>query len=124
MKAWSDWEIIRRQVAIGGRILDKDNQPLAGVHVTITSMPEVFKRSVEACSKAVKAGWDELGQRLDRVASRRDGIYFFLDLPEGKYTLKAIDIKSGKQEDKRVSISWDKKQKIKMAYTDFKLSAE
>ena len=31
MKTWSDWEITRRQVAIGGRILDKDNLPMAGV---------------------------------------------------------------------------------------------
>lgn len=123
MKVWSDWEIIRRQVAIGGRVVDNDNKPMAGVHVTITSMPKGFKQSVEAAFDAAGAEWNNLEERQDRVRSRLDGIYFFLDLPEGKYTLKAIDLQSGKQDAKSVSISWDKKQNIKMAQTNFKLSA-
>jgi hypothetical protein len=122
VKAWSDWEIIRRQVAIGGRIQDKDDQPMTGVQVTLTSMPKGFKQLVEAASGAVEAGWDELEQRMDRVTSRIDGIYYFLDLPEGKYTLKAIDLKSGKQAEKRVSIACDKEQNIKMAQADFRIS--
>lgn len=124
MKAWSEWEIIRRQVAIGGRILDTHNKPLAGVQVTITSMPKGFKKSVEAVSGAAEAGWEDLDQRLDRVTSRMDGIYFFLDLPEGKYNLNAVDLQSGKQAEKHVSLSWDKKKNIEMAQADFKIPAE
>ena len=124
MKAWSDWEIIRRQVAIGGRVVDENNNPAAGVQVTITSMPKGFKQSVEAAFDTAGAEWDNLEERQDRMRSRLDGIYFFLELPEGKYTLKAIDLQSGEQDEKSVSISRDKKQNIKMTQADFRISAE
>jgi hypothetical protein len=124
VKAWSEWEIIRRQVAIGGRVVDENNNPVAGVLVTITSMPKGFKQSVEAAFDAVGAQWDDQEERQDRARSRLDGIYFFLDLPEGKYTLKAIDLQSGEQDEKSVSISRDKKQNIKMTQADFRISAE
>jgi hypothetical protein len=104
MKTWSDWEIIRRQVAIGGCVADENNNPVAGVQVTIISMPVGFKQSVEAASSIAGAEWNELEQRLDRVISGMDGIYFFLDLPEGKYTLAAIVKQSGKKDEKRVSV--------------------
>ncbi len=124
MKAWSDWEIIRRQVAIGGRVVDENNNPAAGVQVTITSMPKGFKQSVEAAFDTAGAEWDNLEERQDRMRSRLDGIYFFLELPEGKYTLKAIDLQSGEQDEKSVSISRYKKQNIKMTQADFRISAE
>ena len=122
MKAWSDWEIVRRQVAIGGRILDKNNLPMAGVYVTLTNIPGGVKKSAETASGAAGAGWNDLEEGRDRVLSRLDGIYFFLDLPQGKYTLKAIDLRSGNQDEKSVSVSWDKKQNIKMAQADFRIS--
>ena len=123
MKRWSDWEIIRRQVAVGGRILDKDNQPMAGVQVTIASTPKGFKPSVEAAFSAAGPGWNDLEERLQRTFSQLDGIYYFLDLPEGKYTLQAIDFQSGKQDEKRVSVSWDNKKNIKMTQANLKILA-
>ena len=96
---------------------------LASAQVTITSMPGEYKRQLGVAFSEAGAGWDDLEERQDCARSRLDGIYFFLDLPEGKYTLKAIDFKSGKQDEKRVSVSWDKKQNIRVAQADFKISA-
>ena len=122
MKAWSDWEIIRRQVAIGGRVVDENNNPVAETQVTITSMPGGFKRQLEGAVRQAGAGWDDLEERLDRARSRLDGIYFFLDLPGGKYSVAAVDTQSGKKDEKSVAVKWDKKQNIKMAQADFKLT--
>ena len=123
MKTWYDWQIIRRQVAIGGRVVDGNNNPLAGVEITITSMPEGFKRRLAAAANGLRDRWVDLAERQGRARSRLDGIYFFLDLPEGSYTLSATDPKTGKQVEKSTSVSWDEKLNIKMKRADFKLSA-
>jgi hypothetical protein len=102
VKAWTDWEIMRRQVAISGRVVDEDNKPVAGAQVT---------------------GWEDLEERLDRTLARLDGLYYFLDLPEGRYTLSAIDPRSGKHDEKSTSFSKDREHNINLAQADFKLSA-
>ena len=122
MKTGSDWQIIRRQVAIGGRVVNENNTPVAGAQITIKSMPDGFKRQLEGAVSEAGAGWVDQEERQDRARSRLDGIYFFLDLPEGSYTLSAIDPQTGKQDQKSVSVSRDKKQSIKMTRADFKLS--
>ena len=122
MKTGSDWQIIRRQVAIGGRVVNENNTPVAGAQITIKSMPDGFKRQLEGAVSEAGAGWVDQEERQDRARSRLDGIYFFLDLPEGSYTLSAIDPQTGKQDQKSVSVSRDKKQNIKMIRADFKLS--
>ena len=123
MKDWSDWQIIRRQVAIGGRIVDENDQPVPGVQVTITAMPKVFKVWMQGAISAAQTDWDELGERPDRRLSRSDGIYFFLDLPEGKYTLHAIDPRSGNHAETSIAVGWDKKGNIDMGQADFTLSS-
>ena len=123
MKAWTDWEIIRRQVAISGRVVDEDNNPVARAQITITSKLNEFKRQIEGAVSTVETGWEDLEERLDRTFARLDGIYYFLDLPEGRYTLSAIDPRSGKHDEKRASFSRDKKHNINLAQADFKLSA-
>lgn len=123
MKAWTDWEIMRRQVAISGRVVDEDNKPVAGAQVTITSKPNEFKRQVEGAVSDVETGWEDLEERLDRTLARLDGLYYFLDLPEGRYTLSAIDPRSGKHDEKSTSFSKDREHNINLAQADFKLSA-
>lgn len=122
MKTGSDWQIIRRQVAIGGRVVNENNNPVAGAQITIKSMPDGFKRQLEGAISEAGAGWLDQEERQDRARSRLDGIYFFLDLPKGSYTLGAVDPQTGQQGEKRASVTMDKKKNLKMARTDFKLS--
>src|SRR5262249_761082 len=85
-KVMSVWQTARHQVAIAGRVLDAETgKPLAGVLINIVSMPVAFRRKVELLSKSPAA----LTERVDRTRSRADGLFYFLDLPEGKYTLSA-----------------------------------
>ena len=121
MSDWSAWETIRRQVAIGGRVVDEHGGPVAGAQVAITSMPESFKPTVAAAAdkgKDCQAG----EERPDCVVARTDGVFFFLDLPEGRYKIRAVDERSGRAAEKSARVSIDKAQTIKLARVDFKLS--
>ena len=59
---WSDWEPIRRQVTLCGRVLSV--APLDTVEVVA-----------------------ERGTIVQSATLRHDGIYYFLDLPPGDYTV-------------------------------------
>ncbi len=85
-------------------------------------MPKEFELRLESAAATLGADRDDPQERLDCEVSRADGLYFFLDLPEGKYSLKAIDPKTGTQDGKSVSVSKDKKQNIKMEQADFTLA--
>jgi hypothetical protein len=122
VKAWSDWEIIRRQVAIGGRVVDANNQPVGGVQVTLGSIPVKLKRQAKGRVDVRAAGREDLEQRPDRTLSQPDGVYFFLDLPEGTYTVSATEFRTGKHGQKSASIVLDKQRNLKMAQADLKLS--
>lgn len=124
MKAWTDWEIVRHQVAIGGCVLDASNKPIAQAQVIIMSMPEEFSLRVEGAARAAGTNWEDLDERLDRTLSRADGIFYFLDLPAGRYTVRAIDPRSGAKDEKSVSVTRDQDGKVDMAVADFKLSAD
>lgn len=114
MRAWTDWEIIRRQVTIGGRVVGSHNQPLVGVKMTLTSLPDSFKPQVEGAARAMEGRWEELEQRPDRFTTRSAGMYYFLDLPEGKYHLQAYDSKTQKQDDMEVIVAKGKKEYLKV----------
>jgi hypothetical protein len=64
---WGDWEVIRRQVAVCGRVI-ADPDAIAAMDARI-----------------------EGSQVVDTVTPRFDGIYFFLDLPSGHYTVTVSD---------------------------------
>ena len=122
MKAWTDWEIARHQVAIGGRVVDEGDLAVAGAEVTITVMPEEFQRKIAGTAETAGGGWKDSDRRLDRSCAKADGIYYFLDLPAGKYTVKGVDKRSGARAEKTVSVLWDKDGKVAMAVADLKLS--
>ena len=119
MIALTEWQIVRHQVAIGGCVVDVDGQPVAKAEIMITSMPDRFKRLLEGAAAAAK-DWEQAKRRLDRTVVENDGFYYFLDLPVGKYRVRAADPKSGKHSEKTVSVSKDEAQNIKMARADFK----
>lgn len=122
MKDWSEWEIIRRQVAIGGQVVNEHGEPVAGVPVTITSMPKSFKARVTVAAEAAGAAWQSDVERLDYTVARSDGIFFFLDLPEGRYTVTAADGGSGRKAEKSVAVSIEDEESIKVTHADLKLA--
>jgi hypothetical protein len=109
VKAWADWEITRRQVAIGGRVLDEDDRPAVGEGVTVTATPTETRQE----------GADHT--RVGHLA-KVDAIYYFLDLPAGTYTVRAVHERSGAVGERTVSVSWSEEGRVRMAVADLKLS--
>jgi Carboxypeptidase regulatory-like domain len=119
---WTDWEIVRHQVAIGGRVVDDRDQPVAGAQVTITAMPKALRQKIDDAASAAGAGWQYLDERFDRTLTKADGIFYFLDLPGGRYTLQSIAQGSDLQAQRTVSVSWGQDGNVKKAIADLKLS--
>lgn len=115
----TEWEIIRRQVAIAGRIVDKSNTPLVGVPVTIISTSGDFKRRVENATIAFRKGWDNLDERIDRTISRWDGLFYFMDLPDGQYTVSVHPGGQDTVEEKKVPVVRDKENNLAVSQVDF-----
>ncbi|MCP4341402.1 MAG: carboxypeptidase regulatory-like domain-containing protein [Desulfobulbaceae bacterium] len=120
MKSWSDWEIIRRQVAIAGHIVDKRNTPVAGVHVNITSSTENASR-IKSTASALRAGGANLDEHIDHTLSRWDGLYYFMDLPDGHYTISIHREGKVTEKDQKVSVARDKKNNLTVSQADFTL---
>jgi Carboxypeptidase regulatory-like domain len=119
---WTTWEIVRHQVAIGGCVVDARNQPVVGAQVTITAMPKALRQKVDAASSATGLGGQLGREHYDQTVTDADGLYYFLDLPAGRYTLKGLDSQSGAQGEKTVSVSWSRDGNVKRARADLKLS--
>ena len=122
MKAWTDKEIKHRQVAIVGRVVDDQDKPIARAQVSLTAMPKAFQRKVEDAAKTAGAAWQDLDERLDRTLTRADGIFYFLDLPAGEYTLNGVVGRPSRQDKKTVSVSLNQDGSVKRATADLKLS--
>ncbi len=90
------WEEIRRQVAIAGTVTDQgDGRPIAGVQVALTSGPAAFGDWLALKALAFGRGWDTHAVRPDRMLTREDGRFCFLDLPDGAYTVTAEWLSQG-----------------------------
>jgi len=122
VKAWTGWEIVRAQVAIGGRVVDEHDQAVAGADIAITAMPEEFRRQIVGMREMAGGRWDRWHHRSDVTRARADGIYYFLDLPAGTYTVKGTDGRPGVEAEKTVSVSWSPDGTVKMAVADLKLT--
>ena len=84
----SEWEIIRHQVAIAGRVTDvQTGQAIGGAEVRITAAPPAFTDWLAARTKQYGAGWAAMDERPDQTRTVADGHFHFLDLPDGQYTL-------------------------------------
>ena len=82
MKAWSEWEITRHQVAISGRVSDESGRPVSGARVSLTAMPKEHKLRIDGAASAA-GDWAERDERPDRTVSREDGLFYFLRSPSG-----------------------------------------
>jgi hypothetical protein len=92
----TDWESVRHQVAIAGRVQDaQTGQPMAGAQIGITAAPTEFTDWLAIRAMQYGDSWATLTERPDRTRAAVDGHFHFLDLPDGQYTLVAAMPGSG-----------------------------
>ena len=116
MMVEDNWEIISRKVSIAGRIFDKNNVSQKGVWIKLTAEVPQSLENVTIGNELVPF------QRSDQTYSRWDGIYFFLDVPRGKYTLSIQSV--GKETDGtlNVSVTSAKKSEWKISQADYMIA--
>jgi len=119
---WTDWEVVRRQVAIAGRVVDALDQPVAGVQVRLIAMPKASRQKTENTASATGSSRRQGDEGYDQTFTTADGLYYFLDLPSGRYTVQGRDWRTGAQDAKTVSVSWGRDGNVKRVSVDLKLS--
>lgn len=87
----NDWQIARHRVAIAGKVLDAGTgKPIAGAAVYMPgAVPKAFDKKLAIAALRYGDRWHATLERPDRTRTREDGIFYFLDLPDGKYELSA-----------------------------------
>jgi hypothetical protein len=89
-KLMDDSLLTSHRVAIAGWVLDgATRKPIAGASVAITEMPAALEQRL-AVARSAYVNWDQMTERPDKRRTRKDGLFYFLDLPEGGYTVTAV----------------------------------
>ncbi len=78
MKEWSDWEIIRRRVSVGG-VVTCDAQPLATAVVEVASKASNRRAAVER---------NDQRTRFVPAGTKPHGFFYLLDLLPGTYVVR------------------------------------
>lgn len=119
MKDWTEWETIHHEVAVGGQVLDEGGDPFAGAEIAIALTGTATPKKSRAAAAGAKS--DKSGRHSYCTVSRPDGLFYFLDLPDGRYTVTAIDPGSGKQDQKSLLLARAKAQPLQERWVDLKL---
>jgi hypothetical protein len=91
-------EVVRHRVAIAGYVTDAvTGRAMAGVEVAMTGMPAAFRSRLGYRNLQFGSRWDAMVERPDRTCTRTDGLFYFLDLSDGEYGLRATAIAYGKR---------------------------
>ncbi len=110
------WLVARHRVAIAGHVTDaQTGKAILGAEVAMIEMPAAFKQKLQ---HAAATGL------LDKARTRHDGLFYFLDLPDGKYTLEVSVPGSGKRYgsvQQKTKVSRDEKGDTKVDYVNFAL---
>jgi hypothetical protein len=125
----SDWEVISRQVAVTGCVIDEQTRrPLVGARINITRAPREFTDWLALKAVQYDAEWNTMAERPDQTHTATDGSFYFLDLPlpKGVYNLTAMMPNSSSRYDtgtEKATISRDKIGNVKRVSIDIALPA-
>lgn len=110
------WLVARHRVAIAGHVTDAETQKaIPGAEVALVDMPAAFKQKLQLAAA--------IGQ-LDKARTGENGLFYFLDLPDGMYTLAAALPGSGRRygtAQEKATVSRDAKGDTKVEYVNFAL---
>lgn len=112
MSAWTNWETVSHHVSICGRAVHMDGKPMCGVQIDVSeskqSQTQPRKRSDMPPGRTQtrrRAAHPDGLTPSGQTESRADGIFFFLDCPDGQYTVRAIDASSGAKAEKSITVA-------------------
>jgi carboxypeptidase family protein len=89
------WTIARHRVAIAGLVVDgATGKPISGAHVEIVGKPAAYEEKLALLAASLGDTGREI-ERPDAARTRPDGLFYFLDLPEGRYRVIAFLPKEG-----------------------------
>ena len=119
------WGQVRHRVVIGGRVVDgKTKRPVSGAVVALTAMPETFKARCAASVAAASQSGSRGATRLDQTRTSAAGYYYFFDLPEGPYDLKAAGLgRTPPVGTGKAKVSLDRTGNVVMATVDLVLKS-
>ena len=89
------------QIAIAGRVLRGGN-PISGAIVEIESSPESFQAILSMKAMKYRSQWENMSDRPERKITASDGYFFFVNLPDGSYSLKVSE--PGRQDEQEVVV--------------------
>ena len=102
----------------------KSKRPVSGALVALTAMPETFKVRCAASVAAAKQPGSRGASRLDQTRTSAAGYYYFLDLPEGPYELKAAGLgRTPPVGTGKTKVSLDRTGNVAMATVDLVLKS-
>lgn len=90
MNRWTDWEVVRRQVAVCGRVLALDGLPAAQACVTVDRVSEAPSGRARRAGRGTPPAPPARSPAGSAMA-QFDGCFFLLDLPAGRYVATALD---------------------------------
>jgi len=97
------WIVLRRRVAIAGRVVDDAGVPADGGVLSMRAQPATSPR------RPGRRGADAPPMnhfvQLHETRVRGDGFYFFLDLPAGEYLIDGRDARDRAIEPRSISIA-------------------
>ncbi len=121
----AQWEEIRHQVAISGRVTDaQTGRAIGSAQVRIIAAPLVFMEWLANRAKQYGDKWKIMMERPDRIRTAADGHFHFMDLPDGQYTLTASLPGSGTRygtAQNVITVTRDAEGNITMAVADMDL---
>ena len=107
------------RVSIAGRVVDSLMlKPLSRARVTIVGMPAEVEREFRIHAKYAYRGGGSAPEDPSTTLSRSDGLFWFVDLPEGEYQLRAEIPNMGRRcgvAEQKVSVTRDKQGNIQRA---------
>jgi len=88
-------QIVRRQVALAGQVVDGvTGEPVSDARVALATVPVRFQRVLDVQRLSRGEEWDRLDERADRRRTNSAGRFCFLDLPSGSYGL-TVSLRAG-----------------------------